>query len=251
MSTKIYLTNIPSGLSGVSPSPLLATIGTRGSTASASSISIASTATTAGTTTNNMTLLGGGTTALWITRPLSAAVTVAGTLGINFWSQESAATALAGVDFQIFRYNSTLSVIGSTAVATSSINVHAVSGTATRTFVTLLPTSTAFSVGDRIAILGNVNPSQGVEAASQSVQMDFNGLTQGADGDTWIEFNEDIATSTAQAPQRAGGPSNAELEDMRVGVSAQAGFAGAYYSPDARLEDVVNELAAQRDLTGA
>lgn len=246
MSTKLYLTDIASDVSGF----LLAMFGTRASTAT-TVLDTAVTTTTAGVTTNGMTLTAGGTAAKWITRPIAAAVTVSGTIGVNFWSFESAAAALAGVDFQLFRFSATAAAQVGNAFATTSINAHAVVTTPTRTFVTIAPTSTALSVSDRVIILPNVNPSQGAEGGSQTVTMDFNGLTQGADGDTWIELNEDLSTTVAQQPMRAGGPSAGELEDLRVGILSQANFVGQYWSQDARAEDILTELAAQRDLQGA
>lgn len=250
MSTKFFLTTIPLVLTGVSPNAQLVTIGTRGSTASASSIELAVTNTTAGVTTTNMTFTKAGNPALWISRPLEKAVTVAGTIGINFWSLASAVAALSNVDFQIFRYTASLSVIGSTAIATSSINIHPYT-TAKRFFVTLEPTSTALLAGDRIAILGNINPAGGIAAASQTVSFDYNGILQGQDGDSWIEFNEDISTTTAQNPIMQNGPSVGRFEDLRTGIMAVSSFTGQIVSPDARLEDLLNELAAQRDLMGA
>lgn len=242
MATTVILSNDPSDVSGFK----LAYIGTRGPNASTTA-STAVTTTTAGAGTAGMTLTAGGSAAKWITRPLSAAVTVAGTIGINYWALESAANTLVSIDFQLFQFTGSAQV--GNAFATTTINAQ-LRLTADRTFVTIKPTSTAFAVGDRIVILPNCN-SAGVELGSQTSTMDYNQSTENSDGDTYVYFTENIQTTTAQGAMAGNSPSLGELEDLRYGIASLSGFAGQMYSADAKISSVLNEVAAQRDLRGA
>lgn len=246
MATQFFLSNDPSDVSGFK----LAYMGTRGPNAS-TTISTAVTNLTAGVATRGMTLTAGGSAGKWITRPLSAAVTVVATIGLNIWQFQSAANGAGNsdVDIQLFQFTAGAQV--GNAFFTSSINVNAQSTTSTRTVSTVVkPTSTAFAVGDRIVILPNVN-STGLVPGSGTLSMDFNGQTEDIAGDTFVQFDENIQTATAQGAQLAGSPSLGNLEDLRFGIASLQSFGGQMYSADAKIQAVLNEIAAQRDLRGA
>ena len=248
MATQIFLSNDASDISGY----LLAYIGTRSPNAS-STVSTAVTTAAAGVATAGMTLtVAGAVAAKWITRGISAAVTVAGTIGVNIWQLQSLKANFTNVDIQLQQYVASTAalVAGQAAFMTTSINLGAETAAARTGIFSKAPTSTAFAVGDRIVILPNVN-SVGARPGTGTTTMDYNGKTENADGDTWIQLDENVQTTTAQGSILPGGRSNAAMEDLRFNIAALQGFTGQVYSPDAKVSSVLNELGAQRDLQGA
>lgn len=193
MATPVYLSNDPAGISGY----LLAYIGERSPNASATT-STAVTNTVAGviTTTVTMTLTAAGTTAKWITVPLKAAVTIATKPFFNVWGLESSLANNADIAWALQQYTTS----AQTAFLTSSTGVELTTAAARQFWVGAsgeTVTSTAFAAGDRLIIapaLGAV----GTMASGGTVTMDYNQLTSGSDGDTFMLFNEDFEPGLAQ-----------------------------------------------------
>lgn len=193
MSTQVYLSNDPSGISGY----LQAYIGERSPNAAATQLT-AVTNTVAGviTTTVAMTLTAGGAVAKWITVPLKAAVTISARPFFNVWGLESSAANNALIAIALQQYTTTAQA----AFLTSSTGVELATTIARNPWVSAngeTETSTAFSAGDRVIVapaLGAV----GTMASGGTVTMDYNQLTGGSDGDTYVQFNEDFEPGTTQ-----------------------------------------------------
>src|SRR5207245_11800732 len=66
----------------------------------------------------------------------------------------------------------------------STIAVHNCPGT---------PTSTSFAVGDRIVVRWWINDAGGNMGSNKTVTTDYDGKTAAADGDTWVQFNENLS----------------------------------------------------------
>lgn len=221
MSTRVFLSNVASDVSGY----LVAFIGTRGPTAALSTtvgMTATSTATViTATTTIAMTLTAGGTAAKWITYPIRAAVTISNPPVSNVWAKEDLAADNAAIGFSLAQYTTSLQtqfVITSPGVELTTTQARNawVSNTAGGKEVI---TSTAFAAGDRLAITPGL-VSVGTMATGGIVYMDYAGGTPGADGDTYIDFNETFNAGVMQYAAGAqnpipGGPTVVSLETSR------------------------------------
>lgn len=183
MPTPIYLTNEDSDVSGYKR----AIVGGRSPYAS-STVYTTVTATTGSGSNIQQTLTSGGTAAKWITSKLSSAVTVAAKPIVNAWVKESAAAANAQVRFKFAQYTTS----EQTPFLTTDYGTEAGTTIARSVWAaTESVTSTAFVAGNRLAILPYIH-NVGTMGASQTLTMDYNGATQGADGDTYALFDERI-----------------------------------------------------------
>lgn len=228
MPTKMYLTNIPSDVSGY----LLATFGYPGPTASATSLGVVSVGTSASGTNIAIGLK-------WLTPPVKADVTVAGAVVMNFWGLESAAGANASLGVQLAEYTtSEQSAFCQTSYGTE------LTGSSTQIQRSRQPaaigtvdggayTSTTIEAGNRIAILPIVT-NVGTMGASESVTLKYNGATNGADGDSYVSLTETVRAGRAQVgsgtqPAVPNGPSamaygdyKRQLEPVLKAITAQA-----------------------------
>lgn len=192
MGARIFLTNIPSDVSGY----LLALVNTRNP---AAALATATTTVTAGTlsTVGAFTLTAGGTTAKWITRKISTAVTLAGAVSHAMWASEDSSATNAKIAFNLQQYTAGAAAA---AFATSSVTTELGTGIARVPWTaglagndgkTDLMTSTAFAVGDRLIIQPGFTGA-GANTVAGTVQFDYDGATAGADGDTYIELAENL-----------------------------------------------------------
>jgi hypothetical protein len=244
MATIIYLSNDPSDVALYKK----AYIGGRSPNAS-TTISTAVTATTSSGDDIPATLTSGGAAAQWITAPLVAAVTVTAKPVFNFWALESNAAANAQLAIKLAQYTTSIQ----SAFVTSKYGTEATTAALREVWAAAsgdTVTSTAFAIGDRIAILPYCDAS-GTMGASQTLTFDYNGLTAGADGDSYVILNETLQAGVSQygsglIPFAAGTP----------GVQAYQGIIdylvalrdGGLFGAEAMLKDLLLELAYQRDL---
>lgn len=136
------------------------------------------------------TLTSGGTPLSFCSRPLSGAVTISGTVTVNVWAEESNNTANAGFRLKLFK----LSPNGTkTLFATLDKGTELPTSPAAQNY-TGTPTSTAFSVGDRIVMepyITNIGSMNG----SRTCTMSYNGPTAGVAGDAYVTFTETVPVS--------------------------------------------------------
>ena len=187
MPTTFYLRSTFSGIGGAGDRYLSQRSGR-------SPASTAITTTVAGGTNITVTATAGGQALQWFTEPITAAITISGTVTVNIRGLESANTVNAGRGILIQRTD-IFGVVQSTILADSTVpatiteftTTDAANGAATYT-----PTSTAMAVGERIKVTLKVR-NVGTMAAG-TVTISYNGSASGASGDTYVRFTEDIRT---------------------------------------------------------
>lgn len=209
MATIIYLSNETADISGFKK----AYIGYRAPTAS-TTLSTAVTEFTGSGTSIQMTATSGGTVVKWITVPVKEDVLIAGAVVTNFWGFESAATANGQFGVQLAEYTTS----AQSAFMSSSSGTELLTATSQNEW-TLAPaatnvqanyTATTIDAGNRLIILPWIY-NIGTMASGRST-FDYNGLTAGADGDSYIVLTETLRQGTSQTaagttPDIADGPS--------------------------------------------
>lgn len=137
-----------------------------------------------------MTATAGGTAVKCISPPLAVAATISGTITYNVWAKESNASANATVRMDCGAYTSS----EQTAFSTSSFGTEITTTILAKNWTDASPTSTALAIGDRIYCIPKVtNATAMTMGGSQTVTMDRAGKTAAADGDSWIQFNENLS----------------------------------------------------------
>lgn len=152
------------------------------------------------------TKTGGGTKIVWISAPLSGAVTISGTITPNLWGLETSNPANSGARYQVLRWSVAVGgIVSSLGISTDGGVTEWGTSAAVRTAPTLTPTSTDFAAGDRIVIVIYNDDGNGVtEAGGYQATLDYDGAT-GVDGDTYLSFTEAItfAAESNNVPPKA------------------------------------------------
>lgn len=240
MATTIYLTNLASDVSGYK----LALVNQR-NPSPPSALATTVTNTTGSGTNIQQTLTAGGTVAKWITKPLAVAVTIASAAYVNIWGLESAAAANAGFQMRVAQYTTT---IGSDLL-TSSITTEAATSAGINQWITAGITSTAFAVGDRLAILPYII-NIGTMGASQTVTMDYDGATANADGDTYILLQEDLRVNEAQVLSGSSPTVRGKSVSyfMELNKRLQEAVDGGLIAANCGVQQVIDECSFQASL---
>jgi hypothetical protein len=186
MPTDFFLRSSASGLGGAGQRRL----SQRRGRASATVI----TTTVASGTDIQVTATAGGQALTWFSEPISAAITISGTVTVNIRGLESANTVNSGRGILIERTDNA-GTVQSTIVANATVpatiteftTTDAANGAATYT-----PTSTAMAVGERIKVTLKVR-NVGTMAAG-TVTISHEGAASAAAGDTWVRFTENFVT---------------------------------------------------------
>jgi len=137
---------------------------------------------------------GAGQRRLSHSEPITAAITISGTVTVNIRGLESANTVNAGRGILIERTNNAgvvqstiVAVTGVPATITEFTTADAANGAATYT-----PTSTAMAVGERIRVTLSIRNVGTMGAGTATISHD--GPATAVAGDTWVRFNENILT---------------------------------------------------------
>lgn len=210
-ATKVFLHDAASAIN-ISPSYLTkranSTQGTAKVTAVTNSIAgaVSGQYWPSATTGHIVTKTAGGTQTVWISDPLSAGVTISGTITPNLWGLESAAQCNCGARYEVWRWSvASGGIVSSLGVSTDNGLTEWGTSVAVRTAPTLTPTSTTFITGDRIIIIIYNDDGNGVtEASGRTWTLDYDAGT-GVDGDTYLSFTETISFSSDSnnAPAKA------------------------------------------------
>ena len=138
----------------------------------------------------------GGSKLVWFSDPLSAGVTISGTITPNIWGLESNAACNCGLRYEVLRWSvATGGIVSSLGISTNDGFTEWGTSASVRTTPTMTPTSTAFAVGDRIALVFYSDDANGTtEGSGRTWTIDYNGAT-GVDGDTYLSFTETITFS--------------------------------------------------------
>lgn len=183
----------------------------RGSGGSTNIITSVTTATASGTNIQ-LTNTAGANALLWCSQPLSAGVTISGTITCNLWAKESATSVNASL--QCFVY---LDHAGSLTQICDAQAATELTASIANKSATCTPTSTAFVSGDRIAIkpaLENCATSGCPTGtmASGSVTMDYDSGASAADGDAWLQTTETLSFASGV------GSADPEIAQITVGA---------------------------------
>lgn len=182
MATTLYLRDLASSLAGAGQKALLARSGR--------TIITTTTTTTASGTNITITAAAGGQALSWFSEPLTAAVTISGSITQNILCRESANTVNAGIALLLERCNNA-GVVQSTVLARAVIGAEAGTTEAARN-AARTPTSTAFSAGDRLKVtLSVINVGT---MGNGTFNTYHDGPTTGGSGDSYVRFTEDFVT---------------------------------------------------------
>ena len=142
-----------------------------------------------------ITKTAGGTLLAWISAPLASAGTISGTVTLNTWASESAAPANSGMQVTVHKYSggsegaAFLNTEKGTELTTSIANQN----------WTGTPTSTSFAIGDRIVVKWWINDAGGNMGTGKTVTADYDGTGAGADGETYVQFTENLSFQSEDA----------------------------------------------------
>lgn len=182
MATKLFLRDLASTLGGAGQKALSQSCGRA---------AVTTTTTTVSSGTNiTITATAGGQALSWFSEPLTAAVTISGTITPNIRCRESANAVNSGIALLIERANNA-GTVQSTVSARAVIGLEAGTAEAARTG-TRTPTSTAFSAGDRIKVTLSVINVGTMGAGTFNTYHD--GPATNASGDSYVTFTEDFRT---------------------------------------------------------
>lgn len=187
MPTDFFLRSSASGLGGAGQRRL----SQRRGRASATVV----TTTVASGTNIQVTATAGGQALSWFSEPITAAITISGTVTVNIRGLESANTVNAGRGILIERTDNA-GTVQSTIVAVTNVPATITEFTtsdAANGAATFTPTSTAMAAGERIKVTLSIRAAGGTMAAGTAT-ISHEGAASAAAGDTWVRFNEDIRT---------------------------------------------------------
>jgi hypothetical protein len=187
----------------------------------------------------------GGAALKWITKPFLEDVAFAAVPWVyNIWAKESDAAANASVGFTVHEYTASeqasfLDQNHATELTTSIARVVDASSNATATTV---------EAGNRLVVKLEV-VAVGTMGGSQTVTIDYDGPTAGADGDTFVMCNETIRTNERQLKNGAypviTGAGQGAFQDAINGINFFSA-AGAFKTEPA-IQTLLDELAFERD----
>jgi hypothetical protein len=129
----------------------------------------------------------------WLTPPVDANVTIAGTITGNIWAAESNMSANVGIAFRVDKVAAATGTLTTIATSAGATEID-VTTRAVRNF-TATPTSTALTKGDRLRIV-IFGDDAGTMAAGFTFNASYAGTTAAADGDTYISFTETFGFQT-------------------------------------------------------
>lgn len=158
----------------------------------------------------------------WLTEPLAADFTISGTITVNLWAYESTMNDNASANAVIEKIDGATGAITQIAKTARTTEV-AVTPTPTVNNFTVTPTSTVCKRGDRLRIRMFFDDSTSNMAVGSAV-FRANGSAASADGDSWIQFTENLTFEPAGNPSGSTYylTDTAETIDPSVGVEKKA-----------------------------
>lgn len=135
-----------------------------------------------------------GTTAYdWLSLPFAADTTISGTITFNLWGTESSMSANAAINCILERIDSTGAIISTIVKTTRTTELGTTSAAAN---FTATPTSTTVLKGERIRARVFFDDA-GTMGSGFTLTFTYARDTGGADGDSFITFNETFSFQTA------------------------------------------------------
>jgi hypothetical protein len=199
MATKLYLRNSTGGFAGVTP-PGSTTLRDFLLTPGAA-VQSATAATTAGGT--GIPFQVGGVNVRWVSPEVQTAITVSAAGTVSVWGQESNMSANAGlaVHFYVWRGGNDTWSDGN-GLGEPADNVELGTTMAEMTWVGALTTNTNVNVGDRLGVAITIT-GVGTMGAGFTCTMNYD-AADGATGDSFVEFAENIDFGGAPAATHSG-----------------------------------------------
>ena len=142
---------------------------------------------------------------IFVSAPVSANVTISGTVTPNFWGYESNNTCNCGLRYEVLRWSVAQGgIVSSLGISTDDGLTEWGTSAAVRTAPAITsPTSTNFAIGDRIILVVYNDDGNGVtQAAARWWYLDINGAAS-SDGDSYLSFTETITFSADSNNGRA------------------------------------------------
>ncbi len=238
---RIYLTSLASDVAGYK----LALVDMRNPAGTALVTSV--TATTSSGDNIAATETSGGTALKWITKPFLADVAVsAGLVFCNIWAVEASAAANASVGVVLAEYT-TSDTTEQAAFLDFNYATELTTSVARTVFMTTAPTPTTVDAGNRLVVKFQA-VAVGTMAVS-TITVDYDGPTEGADGDTFITINEPIRVNEAQLGSGTVPPvpgyGQGFYQTIIDGVEALVGAKAISYNQSVR--SLVDDCGFQRD----
>lgn len=126
---------------------------------------------------------------LWWSAPLTAAVTISGSMTFNIWARETNMTDNAAVNVRLWKADAT------TGAITNFFNTSRVTELGTTLGAenwTQTPTSQSFEIGDRIGV-SIFYDDAGTMASGGTLYFVYGSSTAAGTGDSWIQFTENLS----------------------------------------------------------
>ena len=143
----------------------------------------------------------------WMSLPVAADITISGTITANIWCAENNMSANAAINVWILiaranddgsGYNTLQEIVKSTFATEMAVTTRAVNNFTTG-MTSGSYTARTINRGDRIIIRPFMDDA-GTMATGFTTNMSYNGATAAADGDSWVEFTENITFETTDPP---------------------------------------------------
>jgi hypothetical protein len=186
--------------------------------------------------------LGVSRLAEWISPPLAADVTIAGTITVNIWAAETDMNANVAINavIDVIRANTTTTRNSNTIVEiarTARVTEVAITTRAVNNF-TVTPTSTVVNRGDRlrVRVFGD---DVGTMATGFSFAIGYSGTTAAVDGDTYVTFTETFTFESVD-----GLAQTARDSTRTFGNTTQQKIAQPFTAVGSTLTQVIAWLAA-------
>ncbi len=239
---RIYLSNDASDVSGYkvayvdmrSPNTTALTLSTTTTTGSGDDIQCTATA--------------GGTALKWITAPFGSAKTLVTQVFCNLWCKETSAAANCGPSIELYPYSA--STEGSVFLDDDALQTEITTSFAAVRWMTVAATTTDFAVGDRLVIkvyVSNVGLTMG--AVTGGFLFDYDGPTDNADGDSWIDIQEDFRVNKKQYGASTNltvpGISTGKLQSMITALND--GVTMGYFPMNCTIRKAIDQLQFEQN----
>jgi hypothetical protein len=139
--------------------------------------------------------------AVWISEPVSADVTISGTITANIWASENNMSANVAINVYLYILRADGSkqlIVQSTRTTELAVTTNAVNNFTTG-MTSGAYTGQTLNRGDRLCVIV-FGDDAGVMATGFTFQLGYNGATGAADGDTFITLTENLTFETLTTP---------------------------------------------------
>jgi hypothetical protein len=143
----------------------------------------------------------GGQQLEWISPPFAADVTIltTDTITFNLWGLESNLSANCGARVHLYRWSSVDGSLTELAGSPWSKGVEFTTSAAVQNWTGTVSSNQTFFTNDRLVIRCAIT-NVGTMATGFTCTMDYDGPTNAADGDSWVQLNNTVTFGTEDLP---------------------------------------------------